>query len=54
MPEDNGREWEKVLELLLGQKITLSIHEVKMEGADTEENDNPQKEKLIRPRFMEK
>lgn len=40
--------------MLLGQKIALSIQEVKVEATDTEKNNSSQQEKLITPRFMEK
>lgn len=54
MAEEEGREWEKVMELLLGQKITLGIKEVKVKALSIEKNDNPKQEKLITPRFAEK
>lgn len=54
MTGEEGREWEKVLELLLGQKITLRIKEVKVETVDIGKNNNPHQEKLIKPRFKDK
>lgn len=53
-PGEEGREWEKVMELLLGKKIILRIKEVKVETVEIEKNDNTQREKLIRPRFKDK
>lgn len=54
MPGDEGRDWEKVLELLLGQKIPLCIQEVKVTTRETQKDDTLQQKKLIKPRFKDK
>ncbi|MPC65169.1 hypothetical protein E2C01_059300 [Portunus trituberculatus] len=51
---DDGRAWEKVLELLVDHKISLNIQEVKMETALTVKADQSVQKKLIKPRFKEK
>ena len=51
---DDGRAWEKVLELLVDHKINLNIQEVKMEVAPTGEGNESIQEKLVRPRFKKR
>ncbi|KAK8387313.1 hypothetical protein O3P69_018121 [Scylla paramamosain] len=51
---DDGRAWEKVLELLLDHKISLDIQEVKVETALTAEADKSVIKKRVKPRFRQK